>query len=84
MTEKNIKDNFKEVKAVNHRKIKKKDFEKELFEKYCKDGKPLEYSPYDEFDHETHLAKRLYLYYKNGVHIGTWMKGKGWEFKKEA
>lgn len=66
------------TEAVDKREISKKDFEKELFEKHGL----IEYRPYDEMDYETHIAKRLYLYYKNGVHIGTWMKGKGWEFKK--
>ena len=57
------------------RKIGKKQFENELMLKHGN----IEYKPYDETNFEKNLATRLYLYYKDDVHIGTWCKGYGWE-----
>ena len=66
------------VCATDKRKISKKQFEYELYQKH---KKILECSPYDEYDYENNTSKRLYLYYVDNKHIGTWMKGKGWEFE---
>ena len=64
------------LQATDKRKIRKKDFEYDLYKKHG----VTQYRPYDEINRETHIATRLYLYYKNDVHIGTWCKGEGWEF----
>jgi hypothetical protein len=61
-------------------KIKKSDFESKLYETVEEMGfkdDELSCSPYIE------NGKRLTLYYIQGGHAGTWIKGEGWIFDIE-
>lgn len=66
------------MNAINKRKITKKQFEYELYKKH---NKIIEYNPYDEYNYQTNKSTRVYLYYVDSKHIGSWCKGFGWEFK---
>lgn len=54
-------------------KLSKKEFEHKLVVGLGMEG--LSASPYEE------EGKKLTLYYKNDVHVGTWMSGIGWIFE---
>lgn len=32
-------------------------------------------------DNDNPVVKKMWLYYYDGIHIGTWMQGEGWIFK---
>lgn len=37
--------------------------------------------PYEEMTDVEGVTAKMTLYYKNGVHIGTWQSGQGWLFE---
>lgn len=61
-------------------KCTKKDFEDKVIAECTKSDQNVTYRPYDEHNYETNLSTRLYLYYIDGKHVGTWTKGEGWIF----
>ena len=69
------------MEAYNKRKINKIDFEKELKNKYG----IIESAFIDNFNNEKHSIERVFIYYKNNVHIASYDESKklGWELKKD-
>jgi len=65
-------------------KITKKAFGAKLIKEFGYDN--LSCSPYSENtrdeDGNLCIGNRMTLFYVDNVHIGTWMKGEGWIFKK--
>jgi len=62
------------MEVVRKRKTTKMNFEADLIERWG--VKSLTYRPHYED------SKKISLYYADGVHIGTWQSGDGWEFQE--
>lgn len=64
------------------RRITRKAFDAKLQEDFG--DYPLFRSPHSENaldENGNPIVKKMTLYYYDGIHIGTWMKGEGWIFQ---
>jgi len=55
-------------------------FEQRLVESIGAEG--ITACPYTEEAYGDGAPVKMTLYYKNGVHAGTWQGGKGWAFRR--
>lgn len=63
-------------KMKTPKKINKKDFERQLYQKFGRIEYDIGFSNVLKNGEPT--VSRTYLYYHNNKHIGSWQNGKGW------
>ena len=67
------------MSATQMGKIKKNDFIDALWK--LNNQERMDWDEHYEFDYEKQKSTKIYLYYNNQGHIGSWSKGYGWYFK---